>query len=62
MFHADTIGLPTVLSGIEQFARTLDEQYWRPAPLLVELARRGATFAQWDQQQRAGDNPAGAPS
>jgi len=62
MFHADAIGLPRVLAGIEQFARELGGQYWQPAPLLVELARRGATFAQWDQQQQAGDNPAGASS
>jgi 3-hydroxyacyl-CoA dehydrogenase len=62
MFHADTIGLPVVLAGIERYARTLGTQYWQPAPLLVELARRGATFAQWDQEQHAGNEPAGAES
>jgi 3-hydroxyacyl-CoA dehydrogenase len=62
MCHADAIGLPRVLGGIEQYARTQGAGYWQPAPLLVELARRGATFAQWDQAQQAGDNPAGAPS
>ena len=62
MFHADAIGLPRVLAGVQQYARAQGAQYWQPAPLLVELARSGATFAQWDQEQRAGDNPAGAPS
>jgi 3-hydroxyacyl-CoA dehydrogenase len=62
MFHADAMGLPRVLAGIEHFARALGAQYWRPAPLLVELAQRGATFAQWDQEQHAGDKPAGAAS
>ena len=62
MFHADAIGLPRVLAGIERYARELGAQYWQPAPVLVELAQRGATFAQWDQQQHAGDKPAGAPS
>jgi len=62
MFHADAVGVPAVLAGIERFARTLGTQYWQPAPLLVELARGGATFAQWDQEQHAGNVPAGAAS
>ena len=47
MFYADTLGLKTVYEGILAFQKTLDPQYWQPAPLLKELALSGSSFAQW---------------
>ena len=53
MFYADTIGLGVVVAGVARFAREQGAQYWTPAPLLVELAQRSATFADWDRSQIA---------
>jgi 3-hydroxyacyl-CoA dehydrogenase len=44
MFYADTVGLPTVLAAIEQYARGYHGEAWTPAPLLVRLAAEGKTF------------------
>ncbi len=43
MKYADTVGLPQVLADIREFA-TQDPLFWRPSPLLVDLARRGKNF------------------
>ena len=51
MFYADSIGLKTVLSRIEEFRRRHGEDLWRPAPLLVRLAGTGGTFAGFDRQE-----------
>ena len=51
MFYADTVGLKTVYEGILAFQKTLDPQYWQPAPLLKELALSGSSFAQWQAGQ-----------
>lgn len=45
MFYADRVGLPTVLAGIEQFAKGYQGWVWQPSALLVELARSGRSFA-----------------
>ncbi len=48
MWYADTVGLKNVLERI----RTFEERHgywWRPAPLLSELAAAGKTFAEWDR-------------
>jgi 3-hydroxyacyl-CoA dehydrogenase len=44
MFHADRMGLPNVLARIERFAAGINGWSWTPAPLLVDLAARNATF------------------
>ncbi|QJP72871.1 3-hydroxyacyl-CoA dehydrogenase NAD-binding domain-containing protein [Burkholderia glumae] len=44
LHYADTLGLPEVLAGIRRYAAE-DPVFWRPSPLLVELAERGETFA-----------------
>ncbi|MFJ1301551.1 3-hydroxyacyl-CoA dehydrogenase NAD-binding domain-containing protein [Pseudomonadota bacterium AL_CKDN230030165-1A_HGKHYDSX7] len=44
LFHADRVGLPTLLADIQSFAEE-DPQFWRPAPLLVALVERGQDFA-----------------
>ena len=53
MFYADTVSLTKIFARIEEFAKTLDPQYWKPAPFLKKLAAAGSSFAQWqhDQQQ-----------
>ncbi|WHU04519.1 3-hydroxyacyl-CoA dehydrogenase NAD-binding domain-containing protein [Sphingomonas sp. NIBR02145] len=48
MYLADRIGLPRVLERIEQFAAGPQGWAWAPAPLLVELAASGRTFASLD--------------
>ncbi len=45
MFAADTLGLPYVLSRIEAFATGRNGWAWAPAPLLIDLTRRGLNFA-----------------
>ena len=52
MFYADTIGLKVIHDRILEFKRTLDPQYWTPAPLLAKLAAEGSTFAEWDAGRR----------
>jgi 3-hydroxyacyl-CoA dehydrogenase len=53
MFYADTVGLKVIYEGILEFQRTLDSQYWTPAPLLERLARAGSSFGKWDASRRA---------
>ncbi len=53
MFYADTVGLKKIYERILEFRRTLDAQYWTPAPLLERLALAGSSFAAW-QAGRAG--------
>ena len=52
MFYADTIGLKVIYDKILAFQKTLDPQYWQPAPLLEKLARAGASFAQWQAERK----------
>ncbi len=49
MFYADTIGLPTVVAGIERYARERGPGEWSVAPLLAELASAGGSFAARDR-------------
>jgi 3-hydroxyacyl-CoA dehydrogenase len=51
MFYADTVGLKVVYDKIIEFQKTLDPQYWQPAPLLKKLALAGSSFAQWQAEQ-----------
>jgi 3-hydroxyacyl-CoA dehydrogenase len=48
MKYADRVGLENVLADIREFAKE-DPLFWRPSPLIVELAERGANFASLDQ-------------
>jgi len=47
MFYADSTGLAQILKTIRRFEAEQGDQYWRPAPLLVQLAERGQTFSAW---------------
>ena len=55
MFYADQVGLKNVYDKICEFRDRYGEQYWRPAPLLEQLAKEGKTFAEWDEE-RSGRN------
>src|SRR6267378_1176825 len=44
MFYADTVGLDKVLAAIEKFQQGYQGAQWKPAPLLVRLAKEGKTF------------------
>jgi 3-hydroxyacyl-CoA dehydrogenase len=47
MFFADRKGLAVILERVRAFHGELGER-WEPAPLLVELARTGSTFRDFD--------------
>ncbi len=51
MFYADQVGLKNVYDKICEFRDRYGEQYWRPAPLLQQLAEAGKTFAEWDAER-----------
>lgn len=44
MKYADDYGLAKMVNDIQEFAEQGDERYWRPARLLVDLAKAGKTF------------------
>ena len=44
MFYADTVGLDKVLAAIERFQKGYRGEVWKPAPLLVKLAKEGKRF------------------
>ena len=43
MFYADTVGLPTVLSRVNEYRARFGD-YWEPAPLLEKLVAEGRGF------------------
>jgi 3-hydroxyacyl-CoA dehydrogenase len=49
MWMADQIGLPSILSAMERYARERGDPYgyWRPAQLLRDLAAQGRSLADW---------------
>jgi 3-hydroxyacyl-CoA dehydrogenase len=52
MFHADTLGLPKLLAGMQKYRDRFGPMHWEPAPLLVRLVREGRTLADWDKERR----------
>jgi 3-hydroxyacyl-CoA dehydrogenase len=44
MFYADTVGLKNVLASIEKFSKGYMGEVWKPAPLLIKLAKEGRKF------------------
>ena len=44
MFYADAIGLDKVLASIQKFQKGYQGNQWKPAPLLVKLAKEGRRF------------------
>jgi 3-hydroxyacyl-CoA dehydrogenase len=52
MWHADTVGLRKVYDRIREFEQQ-QGYWWKPAPLLKQLAEQGKTFAEWDEARGA---------
>jgi 3-hydroxyacyl-CoA dehydrogenase len=52
MVHADTLGLPALLVGMEKYRELFGPMHWEPAPLLVRLVREARTLADWDKTRR----------
>ncbi|MEC9251094.1 MAG: 3-hydroxyacyl-CoA dehydrogenase NAD-binding domain-containing protein [Pseudomonadota bacterium] len=50
MFHADTIGLDTVLAGIRENADRFGPRWWTPSDLLVDLAENGGRLSAHENQ------------
>jgi 3-hydroxyacyl-CoA dehydrogenase len=53
MFHAQTIGLPTLLDGIRKYRDRFGPMHWEPAPLLEELVTKGMTVEEWERARLA---------
>jgi 3-hydroxyacyl-CoA dehydrogenase len=52
IWYADTVGLSNVYRRICQFEKEHGD-WWKPAPLLAQLAAAGKTFADFDQEKGA---------
>ena len=50
MWYADWVGLDKVYSRICEFEKA-HGYWWKPAPLLAELAASGKTFAEWQRER-----------
>jgi 3-hydroxyacyl-CoA dehydrogenase len=50
MWYADWVGLDKVYSRIRDFEQE-HGHWWKPAPLLAELAESGKTFAEWQRER-----------
>ncbi len=53
MFMADRIGLPAVAARVQALHVELGA-WWEPAPLLLQLAREGRSFAAWQAARSQG--------
>lgn len=53
MFHADTIGLKTLLDGMLGYRARFGPMHWEPAPLLRRLVDEGRTLAEWSRERAA---------
>ncbi|MDP1633354.1 MAG: 3-hydroxyacyl-CoA dehydrogenase NAD-binding domain-containing protein, partial [Gallionellaceae bacterium] len=54
MFYADTIGLQTLLEGMLKYQKLFGPMHWQPAKLLVELAGKGQSLADWQRARQQG--------
>ena len=53
MWYADTLGLDKIYQRVLHYEGR-HPHWWRPAPLLKELAEQGKTFSQWDAERSTG--------
>lgn len=49
MHYADSLGLERVVEEIRALGESGDRRYWTPSRPLLDLARSGKTFADWDK-------------
>jgi 3-hydroxyacyl-CoA dehydrogenase len=47
MRYADEVGLDRVVAAMEKYRKRYGDRYWKPAPLLAELAGKGQSFTEW---------------
>ncbi len=52
MHYADRVGLKTVAEAVTRFAEGEGSLFWKPAPLLLELAENGMTFSEHDRHNQ----------
>ncbi len=50
MHYADQMGLDKVLEKINGFKDRFGDRWWKPAPLIEQLAKEGKSFADYDRQ------------
>jgi 3-hydroxyacyl-CoA dehydrogenase len=53
LFYADTIGPKALLDGILKYQKLFGPMHWQPASLLVELAHKGMSIADWERARRS---------
>jgi 3-hydroxyacyl-CoA dehydrogenase len=53
MWMADRIGLKTIAARVQALHAELGA-WWEPAPLLLQLARDGRSFAAWQAERSRG--------
>jgi len=53
MFHAEILGLESLLDGMRRYRDIFGPMHWEPAPLLVELVERKLSIAEWEREQQA---------
>ena len=53
MHYADSLGLGDVVTRIQSLAATGGGDYWKVSPLLLDLARTGRTFADYDRERQS---------
>ncbi|HWW20995.1 MAG TPA: 3-hydroxyacyl-CoA dehydrogenase NAD-binding domain-containing protein, partial [Steroidobacteraceae bacterium] len=51
MFYAETIGLPTLLQGMQHYAKRCGPMHWQPASLLVQLVEQRRSIADWERER-----------
>ena len=51
MFHAEAIGLKTLLDGMYKYRELFGPMHWEPAQLLVELVKSGRSIADWERSR-----------
>jgi 3-hydroxyacyl-CoA dehydrogenase len=51
MFYADTIGLETLLAGMQKYRQRFGPMHWEPAPLLARLVTEKKTLANWERER-----------
>jgi 3-hydroxyacyl-CoA dehydrogenase len=51
MFYAETIGLKTLLDGMNKYKEIFGPMHWEPAALLVELVEQNKTLAEWEAER-----------
>jgi 3-hydroxyacyl-CoA dehydrogenase len=49
LFYADTFGLRKLLDGILEYQKIFGPMHWQPAELLVDLAGKGMSIADWER-------------